>query len=62
MTESRAELYAFLVEEAKTDSWRLPLPARELMQITTDADLKALNRIAEDQVSIVMGDGPGEGH
>lgn len=51
ITESRADLFAFMVAEAKVQGG-LPVPARELVQITTDWELKVLNRIAEDQVNI----------
>jgi len=51
MTDARADLYEWLVAQAKTQGGGA-VPAEELVRMTTNADLKVLNRIAEDPVSV----------
>lgn len=52
MTEDRARLYSWMVDQAT--SGQSPIPVGDLVQITTPADIRALSRLAEDPVTLEL--------
>lgn len=52
MTEDRARLYSWLVEEARRG--RSPIPIGDLVQMITPAEIKALSRLSQDAVTLEL--------
>jgi hypothetical protein len=52
ITEARADLYRWLVDETKAG--RAPMPVGELVSTVTPSEIKALNRVADSPVVITV--------
>lgn len=59
ITETRAELYKWLVDEAKQG--RCPMPVGDLAQLVTPAEIKALDRLADSPLRLELPPGTGPG-
>jgi hypothetical protein len=53
--EARAELLQWLVDEAKAG--RMPVPAGDLLQLVTASDVEAVDRLAEEEISLRLPSG-----
>lgn len=52
MTEDRARLYSWMVDEARRGA--SPMPIGDLVQIVTPPEVKALSRLSQDPVTLEL--------